>query len=384
MHLLQLAMKLLQAERQSFRLELWKQTRRGNPSKASSWRKTPELQVKNPYLGEHRHYSAIVMKVGGSYTIDPSKQLKALTAAWDKIFSCPSTWQLLQHYGPYKESFDLRPLTRDDLLATLRNTKNSSAGLDGWQPQDLRLFGLAGPDLFLFLAQLIQVCEQQAMWPSTWTTGYVSTLAKEVNSQGQIEDAYNFRPITALSSLYRLWSRSRCLQIKEWITKVLPDEIYVLRIGQGADDMAVNVSALLEEADLMGDWCGGLSYDFANFSTEVHLCLWFKACVVLQSTLQAFKLGTAFGTACQLASGIVQGDPLSNFLLASLVASWLECLTQGRFTQVRPPTRETPRVMSLCRRHWCHGNCQRPSSFACGAPRHATQCNSLRATVAAS
>ena len=60
-------------------------------------------------------------------------------------------------------------------------------------------------------------------------------LAKEVNSQGQIEDAYNFRPITVLSALYRLWSRSRCLQIKDWITKVLPDEIYALRIGQGAD-----------------------------------------------------------------------------------------------------------------------------------------------------
>ena len=48
MHLLQVAMKFLQAERQSFRLKLWKQTMRGNPSKASSWRKTQELQVKNP------------------------------------------------------------------------------------------------------------------------------------------------------------------------------------------------------------------------------------------------------------------------------------------------------------------------------------------------
>ena len=174
--------------------------------------------------------------------LTPPKKLKALTTAWDKIFgkhrhSCPSTWQFLQHYGPYirKESFDLQPLTGDDLLATLRNTKNSSAGLDGWQPQDLRLLGQACPKLFSCLAQLMQVCEQQSTWPSTWTTGYVSMLAKEVNSQGQIEDAYNFRPITVLSALYRLWSRSCCLQIKDWITKVLPDEIYALRIGQGAD-----------------------------------------------------------------------------------------------------------------------------------------------------
>ncbi|CAE7351551.1 unnamed protein product [Symbiodinium sp. CCMP2592] len=365
MHLLQAAMQFLQAERQSFRLKLWKQTMRSCQSKASSWRKTHELQVNNPHLSEHRHYSAVVMKVGGSYTIDPTRQLQALTAAWDKIFgkhrhSCPSTWQFLQHYGPYirKESFDLQPLTKDTLLTTLRNTKNSSAGLDGWQPQDLRLLGQACPDLFSFLAQLMQVCEQQATWPSTWTTGYVSMLAKEVNSQGQIEDVYNFRPITVLSALYRLWSRARCLQIKDWITKVLPDEIYALRAGQGADDMAVNVSALLEEADLMGEWSGGLSYDFAKCydhiipSMAIDVFLYRGAPLSVIQGLRGFykahckhfKLGTAFGTAYQPANGIVQGDPLSNFLLASLVACWLERLTQGRFTQVRRPARVAPRV----------------------------------------
>ena len=92
------------------------------------------------------------MKVGASYTIGPSKQLQALTAAWDKVFgkhrsNCPSTWFFLQHYGPFmrKETFDLPPVSQEILLETVKTTPSSAAGLDGWQPQDLRLLGNACP-----------------------------------------------------------------------------------------------------------------------------------------------------------------------------------------------------------------------------------------------
>ena len=122
--------------------------------------------------------------------------------------------------------------------------------------------------------------------------------------------------------------------------------------------MAVNVSALLEEADLMGEWSGGLRYDFAKCydhiipSMAIDVLLYRGAPLSVVQGLRGFykahckrfKLGTAFGTAYQPANGIVQGDPLSNFLLANLVACWLERLTQGRFTRVQPPTRIAPRV----------------------------------------
>ena len=54
MHLFQCAMKFLQAQRQTFRLKLWKHATRGNSSKADM-EKSAELQVKSPYLRDRRH-----------------------------------------------------------------------------------------------------------------------------------------------------------------------------------------------------------------------------------------------------------------------------------------------------------------------------------------
>ena len=72
------------------------------------------------------------------------------------------------------------------------------------------------------------------------------------------------RPITVLSALYRLWSGTRCRHIMPWILRVLPSEVYALRPGQGADDLAVDVSYLLEVAEKDDHWSAGLSYDFSK------------------------------------------------------------------------------------------------------------------------
>ena len=106
--------------------------------------------------------------------------------------------------------------------------------------------------------------ERLEKWPKTWTRGFVAMLPKSLNAQEQVESAMRMRPITILSAFFRLWSRSRCAQLKPWLLRVLPSEIYALRSGQGADDMAINVSYLLEEAELRGDHGAGLSYDFAK------------------------------------------------------------------------------------------------------------------------
>ena len=54
----------------------------------------------------------------------------------------------------------------------------------------------------------MNVCENISTWPTSWTTGYVTMLPKKINSEGQIDDPMDMRPITVLSALYRCWSRA--------------------------------------------------------------------------------------------------------------------------------------------------------------------------------
>ena len=249
--IIQRIIQLLEYQQKRHRLKLWKQQMRNNVSASSTWRKKQQALKDNPYLRDHKHYSAIVMKVGNAFTIDSSRQLRSLIQEWDKMFgkhrkNPPTTWAFIQHYGPFlkREPRDLDELQQNDILETVLSLKPSAAGLDGWRPQDLRLLGNACPQLFLHLARLMNMCEKLATWPRSWTVGYVAMLPKNLNSQGQVESAYDMRPITVLSALYRLWSGTRCRHIMPWILRVLPSEVYALRPGQGADDLAVDVSYL--------------------------------------------------------------------------------------------------------------------------------------------
>ena len=119
---------------------------------------------------------------------------------------------------------------------------------------------------------------------------------------------------------------------------VLPREVFALRSGQGADDLAMDVSFLLEKAELQDDWCAGLSFDFAkcydhvipSMALEVLLYRGAPLSVVqgfrgfYSAHCNHFKLGIAFSASYMSSNGIIQGDPLSNFVLASLVACWLK------------------------------------------------------------
>ena len=363
MKLIGRVMQHLENQQRSHRLKIWKQQMRGSASKSSSWRKKQQALAENPYLRDHRHYSSIIMKVDGKYTIDPSRQLQAVVSAWDEVFgkhrrNPPGTWTFLQHYGPFLSSrrCDLPPLTQGDLLRTVQTLKASAAGLDGWRPQDLRLLGRACPGLYVHLAELMNVCEGSSTWPSSWTVGYVAMLPKNLNLQGQVENAMDMRPITVLSALYRCWSRTRCRQMKPWLLSILPNEVCALRSGQGADDMAVDVSYLLEQAEMADEWSGGLSYDFAKCydhivpAMAIDVLLYRGASVNVVQGLRGFykahskhfKLSRACSRAYKPCNGLIQGDPLSNFLLASMIAAWVERLSSGQFGQAR--VRLKPRV----------------------------------------
>lgn len=144
--------------------------------------------------------------------------------------------------------------------------------------------------------------------------------------------------------------------VKPWILRVLPEEVFALRSGKGADDMAMDVSSLLENAEVNDECCAGLSYDFAKCYDHVIPAMAIDTLMyrgaplsVLQGLrgfyhqhCKRFKLGCAFSEAYKPSNGIIQGDPLSNFILARLIACWLEKLSHGNFG--RAPVSIKPRV----------------------------------------
>ena len=79
-------------------------------------------------------------------------------------------------------------------------------GLDGWDPDDLKLLC---DSLYGHIADLLQMVEDGAKWPKETTLARAPFLAKKDDSN-QPED---FRLLLVMSTLHRMWARMRLQDI---------------------------------------------------------------------------------------------------------------------------------------------------------------------------
>ena len=88
---------------------------------------------------------------------------------------------------------------------------NSAAGLDGWEPQDLKLLPI---EAYARLTDMLNAIEEGAAWPTGVLSGRIFYLAKDPD---QIEEPKAYRPILILPSLYRRWASYRLGSMDSWI-----------------------------------------------------------------------------------------------------------------------------------------------------------------------
>ena len=114
-----------------------------------------------------------------------------------------------------RAAVELPSLDGGRLRDKLRATSISAPGMDKWDVADLKLLSAWAPDLFDRLARLLQVVEAQGVWPEALIHGYVCFIPKDL--EDAIPTAMQHRPITVLSTIYRLWSSVRHDQLaKLW------------------------------------------------------------------------------------------------------------------------------------------------------------------------
>ena len=128
----------------------------------------------------------------------------------------PSQWQQILDFA----DLTLRPvnsvspkLSVVDLRMLIRmKSRRSACGLDGVSVQDLQ--GMDSNQL-LSLLSLYSRAETDGAWPAQCTAGSVQCLAKKPEP----EHPGDFRPVTVLSLVYRLWSS---LHSRHWLKVLSP------------------------------------------------------------------------------------------------------------------------------------------------------------------
>ena len=195
---------------------------------------------------------------------------------WDRHRNVPSSqWKQIMDFNAHhlpRVECRYEPLTADQLCQEVsRKNPKRATGPDGVSLIDLRSIPRNAVEAH---AQLLSRAEIDGTWPEQALVGRVASLGK-VEHPTRVGD---FRPITVISHIYRLWSGLRAKEILSWLDGVCPAFLLGNRPSCMAAHAWSHVQWLVEMTYLKQSKLAGLTADiqkaFNHLPREVllHAC----------------------------------------------------------------------------------------------------------------
>eukprot|EP00972_Heterocapsa_arctica_P083352 12282713-Heterocapsa_arctica.AAC.1 len=109
---------------------------------------------------------------------------------------------------------EMDDITGAALVSEALGLGESACGLDQWRPESVKALAQWFPSLFDSLADILNIVELTGEWPTDLASGYTALVPKD----GEIPEPKptDYRPITVLSIIYRLWARYRFRDTLLW------------------------------------------------------------------------------------------------------------------------------------------------------------------------
>ena len=178
--------------------------------------------------------------------------------------------------------------------------------------------------------------EVHGVWPDEMCYAYTALVPKD-QTQPEAQPT-DFRPITVLSAVYRLWSKVRFDDALLWQEDWIDGNAWGCRPRRGADSLAMSISLRLEREATRGRAVGGVAYDCRKAFDLIPVQLLFEAmrrrgCSerllkplhwMYDHLQRCFRLRGNCGEWWKSDNGLIQGDALSMIGLNCVVTVLLE------------------------------------------------------------
>ena len=265
---------------------------------------------------------------------------------WQRDHPDPEAWSAIVEFAKValpKGNFQFPKITVELWKQTVKKKKHTSAtGPDGISRADL----LALPDsLTQNLLDIIQRIETGEDWPSQAMVGLVAALAKTPLAK-QVQ---NFRPITILSMVYRVWSTIRTQQCLQIITSLAPTSMQGSLPQRSSKNVWYHLQGMIEFTFANNLQAAGAVIDIVKcfnclpreplLAIGIHIGLcssvirpWASA---LTSIQRRFTIRSAVGPPVMSCCGFPEGDPLS------IIAMALANLVLDRWVAQKYPSIQT-------------------------------------------
>eukprot|EP00660_Eupelagonema_oceanica_P019356 gene19356-biopygen31077 len=294
--------------------------------------------------GTRRSEVSMMKRTDGTFTGDVLEMDKLLRDAWCKIFRLyPDEQHPEPPWHPFAQRFknyipnnpmEVTDITAQQLRDVLKRMgKHQAAGMEGWRPAELKKLPVP---LLELLAQMFNVVEETGAWPAALQRSLITLIPK-----GEGAEPLRMRPISVMSSVYRLWAGVRLRGMIAWQEKWAAKGQRGYRPGQGVEDVYWEIALRMEEAVLKGLPFGGLPYDSEKAfdripqqilmtlmeSLGLHQRISAPLRTMYKGLRRRFRVtGAAVGQEFSATNGILQGCPVSVICLNALIAVWAKAV----------------------------------------------------------
>ena len=301
----------------------------GQPVLGGSWPLHIQMNEENQLWLEEEHDLVEGQEIYQQQPQGTFEQLfdafgKEWTKRWDKHANIPPEhWSVLVDFiqtafqnGP---SMQCDPIDCAQWNAELKlKPKHAATGMDGVSVHDLRNL----PDSIVEqLLKLITHIENTGEWPDQLTHGAVHSLQKVPNACKVTQ----FRPITILPVVYRLWSSIRCKQLIRYLQQFARPGIYGNVTGKSATAMWYELQLQIEIAQWEGTSLTGSIADIvkafnclpripilaAAVQLGVHPSIIRPWTSMLTSLTRHFVIRKSYGPGLKSTTGLAEGCGLS-------------------------------------------------------------------------
>ena len=192
----------------------------------------------------------LVLKDGDRLVYDYPGMIGVLQEAWGAYWnedSAPANgrWEQ-QHLREPQPLEPLQPISGDLIREQLRQSSRSSPGPDSWRFEELAALPAEAHDQ---LAELYGLMETTSKFPLVLTRAWVAMITDKHGPQPPLK----MRPISVMSSLYRLYGKCRLALLQPWLARRLPEEISSYVAGRDFRKDAATLAAEVEKRALQGE-----------------------------------------------------------------------------------------------------------------------------------
>jgi hypothetical protein len=242
------------------RLACWRRRLRESERECFNWVKgakvVPTANVR----------SSKVPELGTSTTTQSA--LEVLAAHWTQVWERPASWrghvQQVLAPSPTLEEEQWPSLTGADLLATVPKLRGKAASTDGWGGSEVAELPA---EVLACAARLFALCETSGRTPTQWHQARQVHLPKAETDASGVQAAEKLRPVTILSTWYRLMgsARLRKKETRVWLEKWWPAQATGGKAGGGVHDaLAVLADAALADEGFMVSLDYSLAFDMLD------------------------------------------------------------------------------------------------------------------------